>query len=230
MWDFNADMARWNAIALEAHARHSRDDVSAYIRTQSAVEAAAHREVARAAKSAQCVLEIGIGGGEHLSFAPDQPARQRYFGIDLNLDFAKICREKFNTPVAVADVAALPLADESFDCVIAMSVLEHVQPLERALAEIRRVIKPEGRCYVVVPTNGSLIINLYKQVMTYPTMRRAGIRRPDLVWHYLNVNGFKRIAASLARHFLIDGQYGAPWAFLPWQLSPLWVFHCRKPR
>ena len=48
---------------------------------------------------------------------------------------------------AVADVQALPFADERFEAVIANQVLYHVPDRERAMSEIRRVLRPGGRLY-----------------------------------------------------------------------------------
>ncbi len=47
----------------------------------------------------------------------------------------------------VADAQMLPFADASFDAVIANHMLYHIPDLPRALAEIRRVLKPAGRFY-----------------------------------------------------------------------------------
>lgn len=44
----------------------------------------------------------------------------------------------------VADAQALPFATGSFDCVIANHMLYHVPDRSKALAEIRRVLKPNG--------------------------------------------------------------------------------------
>jgi SAM-dependent methyltransferase len=51
-----------------------------------------------------------------------------------------------------ADVQVLPLADATFDVVIANHMLYHVPDRPRALAEIQRVLKPSGRLYAA--TNG----------------------------------------------------------------------------
>ena len=50
------------------------------------------------------------------------------------------------------DAQAIPLADASIDGVIANHMLYHVPDRARAFAEIRRVLKPEGRFYAA--TNG----------------------------------------------------------------------------
>lgn len=47
---------------------------------------------------------------------------------------------------------AIPYPDATFDTVIANHMLYHVPDLDRALAEIRRVLKPDGRLYAT--TNG----------------------------------------------------------------------------
>jgi SAM-dependent methyltransferase len=45
-----------------------------------------------------------------------------------------------------------PLADASFDLVLCVSVLEHLDEPERALREFRRLLAPGGRCLINVPT------------------------------------------------------------------------------
>lgn len=51
-----------------------------------------------------------------------------------------------------ADAQALPFADAAFDAVIANHMLYHVPDRPKALAEIRRVLRPGGRFYAA--TNG----------------------------------------------------------------------------
>jgi SAM-dependent methyltransferase len=50
-----------------------------------------------------------------------------------------------------ADVCALPLAASSVDVVVSANLLEHVPDDRRALAEIRRVLRPGGTAVIVVP-------------------------------------------------------------------------------
>jgi SAM-dependent methyltransferase len=53
---------------------------------------------------------------------------------------------------AIVDAQAIPFADASFDAVIANHMLYHIPDLHRALREVRRVLRPDGRFYAA--TNG----------------------------------------------------------------------------
>jgi SAM-dependent methyltransferase len=52
-----------------------------------------------------------------------------------------------------ADAQELPFADASFDAVICVSMLHHVEDRPRALAEQRRVLRPSGRGALMVFTH-----------------------------------------------------------------------------
>jgi SAM-dependent methyltransferase len=50
--------------------------------------------------------------------------------------------------VPLLDKVALPFADASFDVVLSVGVLEHVEDDAGSLRELRRVLKPDGLCLV----------------------------------------------------------------------------------
>lgn len=95
------------------------------------------------------VLEIGIGPGLNLPLY--DPSRVvRVIGVDPSEGFLALGRERHRTaPVPVeiiqAPAEALPLADESIDTAVITYTLCSVDDPARALAEVRRVLKPEGR-------------------------------------------------------------------------------------
>ena len=63
------------------------------------------------------------------------------------LDTARTNTAHLPCEYAQCDVMALPWPDASFDVVIANMMLYHVPDISRALAEIRRVLKPDGRFF-----------------------------------------------------------------------------------
>ena len=47
----------------------------------------------------------------------------------------------------VIDIQSIPFEDNSFDAIIANMMLYHVPDLQKALSEVRRVLKPDGKFY-----------------------------------------------------------------------------------
>ena len=80
------------------------------------------------------VLEVGAGSGLLQDQARD------YTGLDLSAT----ARHYFHKPFVQADARAMPFADAAFDAAWSIWVLEHVPNPEMALAEMRRVLKPNG--------------------------------------------------------------------------------------
>jgi ubiquinone/menaquinone biosynthesis C-methylase UbiE len=93
------------------------------------------------------VLDIGIGSGLNLPFYGEQAAH--VCGVDPSaelLQFAQERAQKTQVPVELlrGSGEALPLDDKSFDTVVMTFTLCTVNDAARTLAEIRRVLKPEG--------------------------------------------------------------------------------------
>jgi SAM-dependent methyltransferase len=55
-----------------------------------------------------------------------------------------------------ADACALPLREKSVDAALSANLLEHVRDDMRALAELRRVLRPGARAVIVVPSGPRL--------------------------------------------------------------------------
>jgi ubiquinone/menaquinone biosynthesis C-methylase UbiE len=56
----------------------------------------------------------------------------------------------------VGDVADMPFRDESFDCAVAAWMLYHAPDLDRALAELRRVLRSSGRLVAATSSERNL--------------------------------------------------------------------------
>jgi demethylmenaquinone methyltransferase/2-methoxy-6-polyprenyl-1,4-benzoquinol methylase/phosphoethanolamine N-methyltransferase len=103
------------------------------------------------------VLEVGCGTGEIATRAKVRTgATGTVAGIDPAAEMIAMARQKaaqagVDVDYRIAAVEALPFADATFDVVVSSLMLHHL-PEElkpRALAEIRRVLKPDGRLVVV---------------------------------------------------------------------------------
>ena len=95
------------------------------------------------------VLELGCGTGSMWQ-GVTLPADCHVTLTDLStgmLDAAHQNTTHLGADYAVCDAMALPYADASFDVVIANMMLYHVPDISRAVSEIRRVLKPDGRFF-----------------------------------------------------------------------------------
>jgi ubiquinone/menaquinone biosynthesis C-methylase UbiE len=93
------------------------------------------------------VLEIGIGSGLNLPFYPADVTR--LYGVDRSAELLAMARPKAAaTPFPVElfnqDADRIPLADASVDTVVVTWSLCSIADPAAALAEMRRVLKPDG--------------------------------------------------------------------------------------
>ena len=85
-------------------------------------------------------LDAGCGTGLNLRHLPAGST-----GIDINPRNVAIVRERLpNQRVVEGDVETMPFEDGAFNTVLCTEVLEHVPDTTKAIAEIRRVLRPGG--------------------------------------------------------------------------------------
>lgn len=97
------------------------------------------------------ILDLACGSG------PSLPAGAgRWIGIDLSESELRRARSSGRSAVALGDATTLPLPDESVDVITCSMALMLVQPLDRSLAEINRVLRPSGQLVLLLPARGPL--------------------------------------------------------------------------
>ena len=100
------------------------------------------------------VLEVGAGTGANLPIygRSTQPTI-----IDIKSDRLLLARQKsgkLEMPATCANAHNLPFASNQFDAVVGTLVFCSIPNPEQALAEIRRVLKPNGRLLLLEHTRG----------------------------------------------------------------------------
>ena len=97
------------------------------------------------------VLDIGSGPGFLAAeMAAEVGPNGAVHGVDPSASMLAIAKAR-ETAVAYAagDALALPYEDGTFDAVVATQVYEYVADMPAALAEARRVLRPEGRLLIL---------------------------------------------------------------------------------
>ena len=114
-------------------------------------ETEALRAIDRALVGDAHVLEVGCGTGvmaEQINALPGVTL----VATDFSPRFVELTAAR-GVDAREADICYLPFDDASFDVVFAGWMLYHVRDLERALNEVRRVLRPDGTFVAV--TNGN---------------------------------------------------------------------------
>jgi SAM-dependent methyltransferase len=100
-------------------------------------------------------LVVGCGKGDEVVYLRRGFRGAPVVGLDVEMKFSSLARAE--AALLVADAGCLPFPAEAFDFVAAFHSLEHVGDPRRALAEVRRVLRPGAWFYVGVPNRARLV-------------------------------------------------------------------------
>ncbi|MEN9577776.1 MAG: hypothetical protein RJA70_785 [Pseudomonadota bacterium] len=167
------------------------------------------------------ILDIGCGNGgisNHFSkqgnevFGVDVDDKRK--GQDLGFEFRLVESER------------LPFENQRFDLVISHHVIEHVPDQALHLAEIRRVLKPTGLCYLATPNKTSPFMEghignewVLRHAQMQPLFERCGF----------DVKEYSFDVLSRPDEFFAEKRYGrfipkrAAEALRPWYPSHLFM-------
>jgi ubiquinone/menaquinone biosynthesis C-methylase UbiE len=93
------------------------------------------------------VLDVGCGKGRFARVFHEQEPAAELWGLDISPEMLRHVPEGIHT--RAGSMTELPFEDASFDAAYATESLEHAVEIERAVAEICRVVKPGGRIAVI---------------------------------------------------------------------------------
>ncbi len=152
------------------------------------------RKALGTAVKGKVLFDLGAGmGGLSVALLREYGERGlRLQASDYNPDYCNIARLRarrygFDLPITVAAGEQLPYADDLFDVVVCLDVLEHVQSAEAVLSEIYRVLKPGGVALTTVPNRHAFrdphyhmpLINWLPRAWAEKIVERAGRSKRD---------------------------------------------------
>lgn len=128
--------------------------------------------------SGKKILEIGVGPGKLLL----RIAKKGYVvtGIELRRGMADEARRRvkkggFDVDILHQSVYHLPFKDEIFDCIVLTFVLAEIIDLDRAIAEMKRVLKKSGKIVIIaggMPQDKNLVAQiLFRLIGTQTTLK-----------------------------------------------------------
>ncbi|MFH1777342.1 MAG: class I SAM-dependent methyltransferase [Candidatus Omnitrophota bacterium] len=95
------------------------------------------------------ILEIGCGEGVNTYYLSK---KNDIIGIDISEEVIVVARRRFpSVDYRVMNTERLEFTNDYFDQVYALDVLEHVDNLDRVIAEVWRVLRPGGEFIANIP-------------------------------------------------------------------------------
>jgi ubiquinone/menaquinone biosynthesis C-methylase UbiE len=132
-----------------------RRRAAAYTGVSTAIDARVRVIEAVVAARPNRVLEVGCGWGELAEWIGRETGAE-VVATDLSPRMVELARS-LGVTAQLADVQALPFEEGEFDVVVAAWMLYHVPDLDRAVAELWRVLRPGGTLVAVTNSRFHLI-------------------------------------------------------------------------
>jgi SAM-dependent methyltransferase len=218
-WERREETSKWpkKIPELTAEQEKIRDDfMNAHLHAlqnkwYGYVEKFNHTYSLRSYKNNVRTLEIGAGIGAHLRY--ENISAQEYHANELRHDLCEQLRAQYpSITVTEGDCqATFPYASRFFDRILAIHVLEHLPDLPKALREMRRIIKDDGKMSVVIPCEGGMATAIARRISAKPHFEK---RYPGQKYEWFikaeHINLPKEILEELAVFFDIEHQYYYP--------------------
>lgn len=107
------------------------------------------------------ILDIGCGQGEFLYLLNKKVKNKKFTGIDISSVAIKNAKHKFKKITFFKSSSSkTPFANNSFDTILLIEVIEHLIDIDSTLQEIKRILKPNG--YLMITTTD---FNLLKKIL-----------------------------------------------------------------
>ncbi|TDK56685.1 class I SAM-dependent methyltransferase [Pseudomonas moraviensis] len=198
---------------------------------QSAVMRASHRLTEKkfdAHAHFEKVIEVGAGTGEHFSFV--RHSYGQYIFSDLDAATLERAEEKLagkqkdKVIFETQSGGALSYADNYFDRLIAVHVLEHIYEPHLALKEWRRVLKHGGVLSILIPTDPGVAWRLGRHFGPRKNAIAQGIAY-DYVMAREHVNSCNNLIALLRHYFPNSTELWWPFPVPSIDLNLFFAFH-----
>ena len=124
------------------------------------------------------VLDLGCGAGRHVFFLGNENIVP--YGLDFSDEGIEYTKEmmaanglgQYADNMSVGTLMQLPYADNFFDGIICYGVLYYLpnEDIKKAVQEMRRVLKPEGKILLVVRTTEDYRYDKEKEIEKHTTI------------------------------------------------------------
>jgi SAM-dependent methyltransferase len=111
------------------------------------------------------IIDIGCSSGLMLQLLRSEFPNASILAADyIRGPLEVLARERTGVPLLQFDLTSCPLPDRSFDGIVLLNVLEHIESDDAALVQVARILKPGGIAIIEVPA-GPALYDVYDQLL-----------------------------------------------------------------
>ena len=107
-----------------------------------------------------CVLDVGCGTGAFVNEM--KKSGWQVTGLEPDADARSVCKQVYDIELRSIE-QLFELAPSSFDAITMWHVLEHVHDLHGYLAQLKSLLKQNGKLFIAVPNYTSMDAVIYKE-------------------------------------------------------------------
>jgi SAM-dependent methyltransferase len=169
--EYSENFAGWSDDLTTLHEEAAGD--AHPIDLASRADAVRQLQKQLAGRAAPVILEIGCSSGFMLRDISQALPHAVVVGADVvKAPLYKLAEQMPQTPLLRFDLLQCPLPAASFDAIVLLNVLEHIEDDVRALQQVFRLLKPGGVAIIEVPAGPQLYDAYDKALMHF---RRYGM-------------------------------------------------------
>jgi SAM-dependent methyltransferase len=178
----------------------------------SFVDRFGHKYAARTFEMGCKTLDIGAGNGAHLAY--EDLDAQEYTALEQSPELIGDLRRRYPRarPVLGDCQRKMEFADNYFDRVLAIHVLEHLDNLPATLGEVHRTLHPGGRFSVVIPCEGGMLYNIGRKFSSESMFVKRYHQSYDWLIKYDHINNAREVMRELKSLFRIRRSQYFPFA------------------
>lgn len=168
-------------------------------------------------------LECGTGPGHLHGLVKKWFPQKNLYGLDIDLPTIQSARQSTTRArLLAASAEALPFADQTFEAVISLHMVEHLKEPDNFFREAARVLQPKGILIFATPNPSGIGARVMKERWTGWVPDHISLHAPSKWMEMLENNGFLILAHGTTGITDIPIFRKMPIALLNW--GPLFVF------
>lgn len=158
-----------------------------------------HKYVAKYTANGGRILEIGFGKGRSNNFFRGDI--DNYFPLDINEKYVDQKTWGQYKNATIGSATKLPFEDNTFDQVVSIYNLEHIQDIDQALSEIRRVLKKKGEFIVALPCEDGFLWNVGRALTSRRVFKKKYKINYDKVIAFEHRHNLRTLIGKLTNYF-----------------------------